>query len=81
MGVLLITGDLSVQQLYLHLVHERSAVGVGEDGLVVDGVVIHELYVTHTGRPVDISQSPFDPAIQRQCSYCLANLMETYRTL
>ena len=60
-GVLLITGDLSVQQLQLHLVHERSAVGVGEDGLVVDGVVVHELNVTHTGRPVDILQSPFDP--------------------
>ena len=63
-GVLIVAGDLSVQQLNLHLVHEWTAVGVGEDGLVVDGVVVDELYVTHAGWPVDILQSPFNPGMK-----------------
>ena len=73
MGVLIVTGDLGVQQLNLHLVHERAAVGVGEDGLVVDGVVVDELYVTHTGGPVDILQSPFDPGKERSTE-CILGL-------
>ena len=58
MRVLLVAGDLGVDQLELHLVHEGPVVGVGEHGLVVHRVVVHELYVAHAGRPVDVLQPP-----------------------
>ena len=59
-GVLVVAWHLGVQQLKLHLVHERSIVGVGENGLVVDSVIVHKLYVTHTSGPVNVSKSPFN---------------------
>ena len=79
-GVLLVTRDLGVEQLELHPVHERSVVGVSEDGLVVDVVVVDEFYVTHAGRPVDIPQSPFDPE-KEWTGVLRCEVVRTYRTL
>ena len=69
MRVLLVAGDLGVDQLELHLVHEGPVVGVGEHGLVVHRVVVHELYVAHAGRPVDVLQPPLHPeTLSSSCS-------------